>query len=94
MNLSNAANVTQIVWGLGAFLMTIIGAAKIFFAMKAKLDNLENHTYKRNGGSSMADALFRLEKGLEENTKVTQGISRSLAKLEGRFENHVEEAKN
>jgi hypothetical protein len=41
----------------------------------------------------MADALYRLEEAVAENTKITQKISREVAKLEGRFENHVAESK-
>jgi len=59
--------------------------------MKNRLDNLEAHTWKRNNGSSIADALHRLETNLKENTRETKKMSEKLAKLEGRFEQHVEE---
>jgi hypothetical protein len=92
-SLANAANWAQILWAPGALVATLGAAAKIFFTMKHKLDAIEAHTYKRNGGSSMADALYRLEEAVAENTKITQKISREVAKLEGRFENHVVESK-
>jgi hypothetical protein len=89
--LANAANWAQILWASGAALATIAAIGKVFFSIKHKLDNIEAHTFKRNGGSSMADALHRLEVAVAENTRITQKISRELAKLEGRFENHIEE---
>jgi hypothetical protein len=92
-SLANAANWAQILWATGALVATLGAGAKIFFTMKHKLDVIEAHTYKRNGGSSMADALYRLEEAVAENTKITQKISREVAKLEGRFENHVVESK-
>jgi len=93
VQLANAANWAQILWATGALVATLGAGAKIFFSMKHKLDNIEAHTYKRNDGSSMADALARLEEAIHENTKITQKISREVAKLEGRFENHVSEGK-
>ena len=89
--LANDANWAQIFWASGALLATLGTGLKIFFSMKHKLDNIEAHTFKRNGGSSMADSLYRLEVAIAENTKITQKISRELAKLEGRFENHLEQ---
>jgi len=92
-SLANAANWAQILWATGALVATLGAGAKIFFTMKHKLDDIAAHTYQRNGGSSNADALARLEEAVAENTKLTQKISREIAKLEGRFENHLVESK-
>ena len=87
-NLSLTAN---LVWATLESLIILGAGVKFFFTIKARLDNIENYTYKRNGGSSMADSLARLEKGLKENTKVTQEVALQVAKLEGKFEQHIEE---
>ena len=98
LNLSNAASWAQVVWFLGATLGSIYGGFKIWFKFKHKLDNLENYTYKRNGGGSIMDSLARIEarnerqdKALEENTRLTLETVKALAELRGRFNNHLEE---
>ena len=70
----------------------------MWFAFKSKLDNLENYTYKRNGGGSIADSLARIEArnerqdtALAENTRLTFETVKALAELKGRFNNHIEE---
>ena len=94
MNAFNDANViASLAWVSINILIVIGGGFKFFFTIKHRLDNIENYTYKRNGGSSMADALARLEAALKENTKLTQQTAKEVAKLEGRFENHIEEGK-
>jgi len=59
---------------------------------------LENYTYKRNGGGSIADSLARIEarnerqdKAMEENTRLTLETVKAVAELKGRFNNHIEE---
>ena len=102
MNLSNAANWTQVLWGLGAFtvfLVTMVwGGAKIYFKFMSELKEIKNYTYKRNGGGSIMDSLVRIEarnekqdQALQENTRLTLETVKSLSKLEGRFNNHIEE---
>lgn len=70
----------------------------MWFSFKGKLDNIENYTYKRNGGGSIMDSLVRIEarnerqdSALAENTRLTLETVKALSKLEGRFNNHVEE---
>jgi hypothetical protein len=89
--LNNLSLTANLVWATFESLILLGAGVKFFFTIKSRLDNIENYTYKRNGGSSMADALARLEKALKENTKVTQDIAVKLAKLEGKFEQHVDE---
>jgi HAMP domain-containing protein len=98
MNLTDAASWAQIIWFVGATLIAVYGGFRIWFRIKDKLDNLENYTYKRNGGGSIADSLARIEarnerqdKALEENTRLTLETVKALAELKGRFNNHIEE---
>lgn len=57
----------------------IFGGFKFFASMTARLERVEEQ-YKPNGGSSMRDAINRIEV--------------KLSKLEGKFEQHVEESDN
>ena len=91
MNLSNASATANLVWAVLESTLILGAGLKFFFTIKARLDNIENYTYKRNGGSSMADSLARLEDAVKENTKLTQKTATAVAKLEGRFDNHIEE---
>ena len=91
MNLNNASMFANLIWASLETILIFGAGLKFFFTVKHRLDNIENFTYKRNGGSSMADALSRLENKLEQNTKLTQKALLQIAKLEGKFENHVEE---
>lgn len=54
----------------------IYGGLKFFNKITARLDKLEEQ-YKPNGGSSMRDAVNRIEL--------------KLSKLEGKFEQHMDE---
>ena len=54
----------------------IYGVFKIFNKITVRLDRLEEQ-YKPNGGSSMRDAINRIEL--------------KLSKLEGKFEQHMDE---
>ena len=55
----------------------IYGGFKLFNKITVRLDKLEEQ-YKPNGGSSMRDAINRIEN--------------KLSKLEGKFEQHVDES--
>jgi hypothetical protein len=98
MNLNNAASWAQVIWFVAATLGAIYGGFKMWFSFKHKMDNLENYTYKRNGGGSIADALARIEArnerqdvALQENTRLTLETVKALSELKGRFNNHLEE---
>jgi hypothetical protein len=98
VTIDKLASWVQVIWFGGVTAGTLYGGLKIWFAFKAKLENLENYTYKRNGGGSIMDALFRIEArnerqdtALQENTRLTLETVKSLSKLEGRFNNHLEE---
>jgi hypothetical protein len=47
---------------------------------------------KNNHGSSLKDQMDRIEKTTQETQKQVSGVSRSLAKLEGKFEQHIQES--
>lgn len=98
----NAASWTQIIWGVSAFLGTVISlvwaGARIHFKLMSELKEIKNYTYKRNGGGSLADSLARIEakferqdKAMEENTALTLDSVKAIALLTGRFNNHIEE---
>ena len=102
MNVGNAANWTQIIWGLAALILFIVStvwtAGKIYFKLMSELKEIKNYTYKRNGGGSIMDSLVRIEarnekqdQALQENTRLNLETVKSLSKLEGRFNNHIEE---
>ena len=57
----------------------IFGGFKFFASINSRLERVEEQ-YKPNGGSSMRDAVNRIEV--------------KLSKLEGKFEQHVEESDN
>jgi hypothetical protein len=105
MNLGNAANWTQVIWGAGALVLflitTVWSISKIYFKLMNELKEIKNYTYKRNGGGSLMDSLTRIEArnerqdvAMAENTRLTLETVKSLSKLEGRFNNHIEEAKD
>lgn len=98
MKINTLASWVQVVWFSFVSLGTLYGGLKFWFKFRDKLDNLENYTYKRNGGGSIMDALARIEarnerqdQALTENTRLTLETVKSLSKLEGRFNNHIEE---
>jgi hypothetical protein len=98
MKIDTAASWVQVLWFSFVSLGTLYGGFKFWFKFKHKLDNLENYTYKRNSGGSIMDSLARIEarnerqdQALAENTRLTLETVKSLYKLEGRFNNHIEE---
>jgi hypothetical protein len=102
MNVGSAANWTQIIWGMAALFIFIVTtvwtASKIYFKLMSELKEIKNYTYKRNGGGSLMDSLHRIEarnerqdEAMAENTRLTLETVKGLAKLEGRFNNHIEE---
>ena len=98
MKIDSLAAWVQVIWFVGVTLGTIYGGFKFWFTLKHKLDNMENYTYKRNGGGSLMDSLVRIEasnerqdKAIEENTRLTLETVKALSTLTGRFNNHVEE---
>ena len=105
MNLGNAANWTQVIWGVATLFIFIVssvwGLSKIYFKLMGELREIKNYTYKRNGGGSLMDSLHRIEArnerqdvAMAENTRLTLETVKSLSKLEGRFNNHIEETRD
>jgi len=91
MNIDHLASWAQVLWFGAVTLGTTFAGIKFWVKFTDKLDNLENYTYKTNGGSSLKDSLNRLEAGLDKNTQLTQKAFVLIAKLEGKLENHIEE---
>lgn len=105
MTLSDVASWAQIIWFAAVTVGAIYASIKFWIklqnkleAMDSKMENMGNYTYKRNGGGSIADSLARIEArnerqdvAMAENTRLTLETVKSLAKLEGRFNNHIEE---
>ena len=98
MNIDKLASYAQVIWFFAVSIGTFYGGFKMWFKFKSKLDNLENYTYKRNGGGSIMDSLHRIEarnerqdQALLENTNLTLETVKALAELKGRFNNHLEQ---
>ena len=98
MTIDHLASWAQVIWACAVGIGSVYGGLKIWFMFKTKLENLENYTYKRNGGGSIMDSLTRIEArnerqdmALQENTKLTLETVKALAELKGRFNNHIEE---
>lgn len=98
--LSNANMLTNIIWATLESLLILGAGVKFFFSINARLKNMENYTYKRNGGGSIADSQARIElllarqdETIKENTRLTFETAKAVAKLEGRLDNHLEESK-
>ena len=72
-NLSNASQIAISVLEIGTL---IFAGIRFFVKLNVRLDRLEEQ-YKPNGGSSMRDAINRIEN--------------KLSKLEGKFEQHLDE---
>jgi hypothetical protein len=77
MNLNNLSSIGSIAVSIIEVSAILFAGVKFFVKLNARLDKLEEQ-YKPNGGSSMRDAINRIEL--------------KLSKLEGKFEQHVEEA--
>jgi hypothetical protein len=76
MNLNNLSSIGSIAVSLIEVGAILFAGIKFFVKLNTRLDRLEEQ-YKPNGGSSMRDAINRIEV--------------QLSKLEGKFEQHVEE---
>lgn len=72
----NISTVLGIVLTVLQILLILFGGARFFISLSSRLKKLENE-YKPNGGSSMRDAINRIEN--------------KLSKLEGQFEQHIKE---
>jgi hypothetical protein len=76
MGIGTAANWGQVITSIFEILGLLYAGVKFFDKLNHRLDRLEEQ-YKPNGGSSMRDAINRIEN--------------KLSKLEGKFEQHVDE---
>jgi hypothetical protein len=76
MSLSNASAWGGILLLVFQIVAILYGAVKLVNRITVRLDKLEEQ-YKPNGGSSMRDAVNRIEL--------------KVSKLDGKFEQHIEE---
>jgi len=80
------------VGGLVIEIITIIFILARYVAkLNVKLEEISSE-HRPNHGTSMRDAITRIEKTVVDIEKDVHVIDRKLAKLEGKFEQHVEES--
>jgi hypothetical protein len=77
MNLNNLSSLGSIAVSLIEVGAILFAGIRFFVKLNARLDKLEEQ-YRPNGGSSMRDAINRIEL--------------KLSKLEGKFEQHIDES--
>lgn len=77
LSLSNLSDTSQIVISVLEVGGIIFAGIRFFVKLNTRLDRLEEQ-YKPNGGSSMRDAINRIEV--------------KLSRLEGKFEQHVDDS--
>lgn len=79
---------------VGSFAFEILAVIyaffKFFMKFNHKLDNIQKE-YVPNHGSSLRDAINRIEKVVKDVQADVHKVDNKLAKLEGKFEQHVEE---
>jgi archaellum component FlaC len=71
-------------------ILLIWAVAHHFAKLNTKIESLEGQ-YKPNGGSSMRDAINRIEATIVDVQQNVHKVDTKLAKLEGKFEQHIEE---
>lgn len=76
MTPDSIGNYVQVASFVIEVLILVYGGFKAFAKINSRLDRLEEQ-YRPNGGSSMRDAINRIEV--------------KLSKLEGKFEQHIDE---
>jgi len=77
MNLNNLSSLGSIAVSLIEVGAILFAGIRFFVKLNVRLDKLEEQ-YRPNGGSSMRDAINRIEL--------------KLSKLEGKFEQHIDES--
>jgi len=77
MNLNNLSSLGSIAISLIEVGAILFAGIRFFVKLNVRLDKLEEQ-YRPNGGSSMRDAINRIEL--------------KLSKLEGKFEQHIDES--
>jgi hypothetical protein len=77
MNLNNLSSLGSIAVSLIEVGAILFAGIRFFVKLNVRLDKLEEQ-YRPNGGSSMRDAVNRIEL--------------KLSRLEGKFEQHIEES--
>lgn len=75
--LNNAGLVIALILGSLQIIVIVGGGLRFFTDIRRRLERIE-YEYRPNAGTSMRDAINRIEN--------------KLAKLEGKFEQHIEES--
>ena len=71
-------------------LLVVWAVAHHFAKLNHKIESIESQ-YRPNHGSSMRDAVNRIEVVVSDVQQDVHKMDTKLAKLEGKFEQHVEE---
>lgn len=85
MNWDSAANVAQVLSVVGAFLAFVI---TLSVKINKKLDEIQAQQ-KPNGGSSMRDAVDRMDKKLDILDRRIDSVEKNLANLRGSYDEHT-----
>jgi len=85
MSWDSAANVAQVLSVIGAFLAFII---TLSVKINKKLDAIQAQQ-KPNGGSSMRDAVDRMDKKLDNLGHRIDSVEKNMANLRGSYDEHT-----
>jgi uncharacterized membrane protein len=85
MSWDSAANVAQVLSVVGAFLAFVI---TLSVKINKKLDAIQAQQ-KPNGGSSMRDAVDRMDKKLDNLDHRIDSVEKNLANLRGSYDEHT-----
>lgn len=85
MNWDSAANIAQVLSVVGAFLAFVI---TLSVKINKKLDAIQAQQ-KPNGGSSMRDAVDRMDKKLDILDQRIDSVEKNVANLRGSYDEHT-----
>jgi uncharacterized protein YaaR (DUF327 family) len=85
MSWDSAANVAQVLSVIGAFLAFVI---TLSVKINRKLDAIQAQQ-KPNGGSSMRDAVDRMDKKLDDLGQRIDSVEKNMANLRGSYDEHT-----
>ena len=94
MDIGIAGNITQVLWGLGALIGTIVTIAVYMIrrdiTLNVKLDAIAAQQ-KPNGGSSMRDAVDKVSNQLDNLDSRLDSVEQNLANLRGSYDEHTKQ---
>jgi len=85
MSWDSAANVAQVLSVIGAFLAFVI---TLSVKINKKLDAIQAQQ-KPNGGSSLRDAVDRMDKKLDNLGQRIDSVEKNMANLRGSYDEHT-----